>query len=205
MVEDINADYPEHWPRPGDRLFVQTSCGLDAQISTFRGERLYRMKKAFKTSADHLVSYSEDNPHERANLVWPIVFCYRQYIELALKDMIATYGLQVTPPIQPNWVAHALLPLWKSYKKLLETTLTETNVDQLSEVSAFESCIYEFDQVDPGSYTFRYPTDKKGVQTEIQLNSIDLYHLRKIMEGIYLYLDATETVLDEHFDPSNAV
>ena len=200
MSEESNPDLPEHWPRSGDQFFVQTSWGLDANLSTFRGERLYRMKKGFMTSADMLVSQSEENTHERSNLVWPIVFCYRQYIELALKDMIAAHGSEVVPQINPNWVGHALLPLWKSYKKLIEATLVETNIDELSEIAAVEVHIKVFDQIDVGSYTFRYPTDTKGNQIDIPMNSIDLCHLRNLMEGIYLYLDATESVLDEHFN-----
>jgi len=43
-MSEIDTDLPEHWPRAGDRLFVQTSWGLDANLSTFPGERLYRMK-----------------------------------------------------------------------------------------------------------------------------------------------------------------
>ena len=144
MPEEISADLPEYWPRSGDRLFVETAWGLAAHLSTFQGERLYRMKKAFKTAADMLVSQSEENTHERSNLVWPIVFCYRQYIELALKDMIAAYGAEAVPPIKPNWEDHALLPLWKSYKRLIEATLVETSVDDLPEITAVESCIREY-------------------------------------------------------------
>lgn len=202
MSEENSSDLPEYWPRSGDQLFLQTSRGLGANLSTFRGERLYRMKKAFKTSADMLVRQSEENTHERSTLVWPVVFCYRQYIELALKDMIAAHGSKVVPQIKPNWVDHTLLPLWKSYKRLVEATLVETSVDDLPEITAVEACIKEFDQIDAGSYTFRYPTDTKGNQTNIPLSSINLWHLRNVMEGIYLYLDATESVLDEHFNGS---
>ena len=69
MSEENSPDLPEYGPRSVDQLFVQTSWGLDANLSTFRGERLYRMKKAFKTSADMLVRQSEENTHERSNLV----------------------------------------------------------------------------------------------------------------------------------------
>jgi hypothetical protein len=61
----IDDDLPEYWLRGGDRLFVQNAGGVDAYLSTFRGERLYRMKKAFKMSGDLLVSQSEENTHER--------------------------------------------------------------------------------------------------------------------------------------------
>jgi len=189
-------DLPEHWPRAGDRLFVQCHWTVDAPIATFPGERFYRMKKAFKTAADLLVSYSEENTHERSNLVWPVVFCYRQYIELALKDMIAVHGKQVVPEILPNWKDHQLPTLWRSYKELIDATFSAINAVDLPEVAAVEACIEEFNRVDAGSYTFRYPTDKQGNQIDIPLSSIDLRHLQGVMEGIYLFFEAGEAALD---------
>ena len=154
------------------------------------------MKKAFKTAADLLVSYSEENTHERSNLVWPVVFCYRQYIELALKDMIAVHGKQVVPKILPNWKDHQLPPLWQSYKKLIDATLSAISAVVLPEVAAVEACLEEFDRVDAGSYTFRYSTDKQGNQIDIPLSSIDLRPLQSVMEGIYLFFEAGEAALD---------
>ena len=198
----IDDDLPEYWPKAGDRLFVQSCWAIDAEIATRRGERLYRMKKAFKTAADLLVSHTEPNAHERRNLVWPIVFCYRQYIELALKDMIADHGSKVVPEIKPEWNSHGLHGLWKSYKTVIDSTLSEINANDLPEVVAVEACIEEFDRIDAGSYTFRYPTDTEGKQTEIPFSSIDLYHLRNVMEGIYVFLDANESAVNAHFDVS---
>jgi hypothetical protein len=202
MSED-NDDLPKDWPRIGDRLFVQNCWKFDAPIATFRGERLYRMKKAFKSAADLLVIYTEENAHERANLVWPIVFCYRQYIELALKDVIAEYGPQMenSQAIEPNWNTHSLKELWTSYKQITNSTLCEVTADGIPEIMSIEACIDELDGIDSGSYTFRYPTDKRGHQIGIPFSSIDLYHLRDVMEGIYGFLDANESVLDAHFNP----
>ena len=203
MSGNLALDLPENWPTPGDELFRQSSWTWDANVATFPGERLYRMRKGFKCAADVLVASSEESPHERSNLVWPIVFCYRQCIELTLKDMIAGYGMELNPQIKPNWTDHALLPLWKAYKRLIDTRLIDTKVDEISEIKIIEAHLEVFDNIDSGSYTFRYPTDTKGKQTEIPLSSIDLLHLRTIMDGIYLYLDAAETALHEHFDSSH--
>jgi hypothetical protein len=196
-------DLPKHWPRVGDRLFVQNCWRLDAAIATFRGERLYRMKKAFKNAADLLIVYTEENAHERDNLVWPIVFCYRQYIELSLKDVIAEYGPQMenTRAIQPNWNTHSLKELWTSYKQITTFTLSKATADDIPEIVSIEACIHELDGIDSGSYTFRYPTDKKGKQINIPFSSIDLYHLRDVMEGIYCFFDANESALEAYFSP----
>lgn len=202
MSED-NYNLPKYWPRVGDRLFVQNCWTLDAEIATFRGERIYRMKKAFKDAADLLVVYTEENAHERRNLVWPIVFCYRQYIELALKDVIAEYGPQIenNHKIEPNWNTHSLKELWTYYKQIINSTLSEITADDIPEVLSIEACIDELEGIDAGSYSFRYPTDTKGRQIDIPFSSIDLYHLRDMMEGIYGFLDASESALDAHFNP----
>lgn len=198
-MSEGNHDLPEYWPRVGDRLFVQNCWEFDAEIATFRGERIYRMKKAFKNAADMLVTYTENISYERRNLVWPIVFCYRQYIELALKDAIDKYGPQIEngDKIKPNWSTHSLKELWADYKWIISRVAD----DDVPEMLSIEACIDELGGIDAGSYTFRYPTDKKGRQIDIPFSSIDLYHLRAVMEGIYGFLDAGESMLDAHFNP----
>lgn len=204
MLES-NEEFLESWPQIGDRLFVQNAWAIDAAITTSRGERLYRLKIASQNAADLLVNHTTTRPHERANLVWPIVFCYRQYIELALKDVIDSYGLQVMtdPEIKPNWNSHKLEDLWNSYKRIIGSTLVASTADDIQGLPAVEACINEFVGIDPGSYTFRYPVGRDGRKTEIPCDSIDLYHLRDVMERLCIFFDAAESSLDEHFNPTS--
>jgi hypothetical protein len=122
LLSEHNDGLPEGWPKIGDRLFVPTLLEFP-NIATFSGERIYRMKKAFKKAADLLVTYTEDITYERRNLVWPVVFCYRQYIELALKDVINEYGCRIDPKIKPVWNKHSFKILWPSYKQIIGSTL----------------------------------------------------------------------------------
>lgn len=203
MLES-DDEFLEAWPRTGDRLFVSNSWAIDAAIATFDGERLYRLKIGFKNAADLMVNYTAENPHERSNLVWPIVFCYRQYIELALKDVIETHGSQVMtgPKIKPNWSSHKLRDLWIPYRRIVDSIFLENTVDDIPDFLAVEACINEFEGIDPGSYTFRYPVEKDGRQMEIPFDSIDLYHLQDVMDRLCNFFDATESSLHEHFNPS---
>lgn len=200
MSDDEEIDFSEYWPRSGDRLFVPGNPGRDAEIAGQAGERMYRMKVAFKNTADLLVSHTEENVHERSNLVWPIVFCYRQYIELTLKDIIARHGHGVEPPIEPIWTMHELGTLWKHCRSIMDAILVEITIDEMPEIRAMTSIIIEFERVDAGSYAFRFPTDTKGRQIEIPIDSIDLVHLRGVMEGVFTFLDASESALGLHFE-----
>ncbi len=68
-MSTTDDDLPVYWPRVGDRLFVQSRWTV---VATYGGERLFRMKNAFKRAGDLLVRHSEENAGERRNLVWQL-------------------------------------------------------------------------------------------------------------------------------------
>ena len=70
----------EYWPRPGERLFVPGSPGRDAEVASGLDERMYWMKEAFNEAADLLSDQAEKHHCQKKKFVWPIVFCYRQYL-----------------------------------------------------------------------------------------------------------------------------
>ncbi|MFL6259802.1 MAG: hypothetical protein ACJ76Y_08840 [Thermoanaerobaculia bacterium] len=199
-MDENKYELPEYWPKPGERLFVPGSPGRDADVASGLVERMYWMKEAFKEAADLLSIQAEENHYEKNKFVWPIVFCYRQYLELALKEVMAKYGEQVEPEVKANWKSHRLGELWASCKSVISGALLEAKVDDIPEIQALESVINEFREVDDGSYSFRYPTDTKGRLVEFPFESIDLANLKRVMEGIYTFLDCNKEVLGTHFD-----
>lgn len=96
-------------------------------------------------------------------------------------------------------MGHRLVPLWGLYKEIAAETLADTALDEIPEIAAVEACINEFGKVDDG-YSFRFPTDSEGNHIDIPITSIDLPHLQRTMEGVYTFLDASESVLDLFFD-----
>ena len=60
----------------------------------------------------------------RDMLVFPIIFNYRQFLELALKYQLATYGAAVG--MEPNWTTHYLDRLWGEFLDMLERYGTDT-------------------------------------------------------------------------------
>ena len=73
------------WPKPGDVAFTPASRGLGAEVSQDRHGRLVMMMTGYKEAADHLVQKTVDEPYQRNSLVYPILFNYRQFVELNLK------------------------------------------------------------------------------------------------------------------------
>ena len=73
------------WPRAGDQLFVAASdWWMNASVNLGSGNLL--IATGYQRGGDLLVETVASNRHEADALVYPIVFCYRQYLELLLKE-----------------------------------------------------------------------------------------------------------------------
>ncbi len=180
------------WPQDGDLLFTTSKeIGSNANINIHRHGRLVMMITGYKRGADLLVAEAATSPISRDTLVYPIIFSYRQFIELALKYLIATYGKAVG--VNENWTSHDILHLWAEFKKLLEG-YGGTEADNSDRAVA--SMVKEFSEIDKNSFTFRYPADKDGKLVPIELDELDLTSLSITMDGISHYFDGCDGILN---------
>jgi hypothetical protein len=192
MIELDDVPEFEYWPKIGTSLFVAGEFRCGAPVTTWSNERHFRMMSGFRLAADILVDHAEENTDKRRELIWPIVFSYRQHIELMLKSAIEDYGRYVTPEIPADCTSHKLDVLWEKYKKLF-------NGRESEEFQAVEAYIKEFQGIDPDSYVFRYRTDTKGKQNEIRFASIDLCHLKIMMVGVTNFFECADAELHRIF------
>jgi len=75
------------------------------------------MMAGYKKAADLMVERAARSQPDRDALVYPIIFSYRQFIELSLKYLTTTYGHTVG--IDAIWNSHDLGMLWKTFMKIL--------------------------------------------------------------------------------------
>ena len=116
MNNEENTDF--RWPKKSDRLFTQAENPYkNAEIEGRAQSRLVMMFTGYKLGADLMVQHSNQGNYERAALVYPIVFNYRHFIELALKYIVATYG--ETVGVKANWKTHDLETLWNTFIRVL--------------------------------------------------------------------------------------
>lgn len=167
-------------------------------------------KKAADASIKNISRYSDF-------MIYPIVFLYRQYIELRLKQII-TQGNSIleNSSVQPNYVytkkfetgrkdkhgnpitktiyqIHDLTRLWKVFKDTFER-LFPNDKDKLD---AYEKCINQFSQIDNQADKHRFPVNTNGQLLPLPWESFSLVNLQDVMNKISLFLDGTsEVVLD---------
>ncbi|WP_026894234.1 hypothetical protein [Clostridiisalibacter paucivorans] len=105
---------------------------------------------SYKSAADELVELMAPDLY-----LFPIVFNYRQYLELALKNICYQ---NLSKDDYQDFIrksSHNLLKIWTQSKKFLSRNLKNKDLDFISEVILF------LNNLDKNSFNFRYPEDKK--------------------------------------------
>ena len=104
-------------PQAGDRLFDRDH-DWDNDWDNYLPDEWLKYTAGYKDAADILVAYVDDHQRWQDILVYPVVFLYRQYLELAIKSLIAqARRLQNDPEALPK--IHAIDRLWEICSGLL--------------------------------------------------------------------------------------
>jgi hypothetical protein len=180
------------WPTVGDKPFVEADDPLEnANIGGSDTTRLVLMMEGYRKGADIMVDYASAHRADRDFLVCPIIFNYRQFLELSLKYMLAAFGRHVD--VKPNWNSHDLTILWKDFAIMLERFGTE-DPDNADPIVA--EVVGQFSKIDPGSYSHRYPVDKKGEALPLALTDLHLPTLKDVMNAVSNYFSGCDGYLD---------
>jgi hypothetical protein len=186
----LTRDFP--WPKPGDRAFVRANHWEDnAYLERHSHSRTVMMMTGYKKGADLMAARAQEDQADRYALVYPIVFNYRQFLELWLKYLIATYGRTVG--VAATWKSHSLSELWNRFIEVLDGygAREPNGTDEL-----VAATVTEFDKVDPGSFSFRYPVDTKGRGISLLHKELDLAALARVMDGVEGYFTGCDGYLD---------
>lgn len=195
--EDIlNTEF--RWPAQDDKPFIVADDPYDnANIARDEFTRLVLMKDGYKTASDLMVEAAATDRRSRDTLIFPIIFNYRQFLELSLKYQLATFGPAVG--IEPNWTSHDLARLWAEFLAMLEQYGTE-DPDEVDPV--VEGIILEFAKIDPGSYSYRYPVDRQGNPVPVSYSDLHLPTLADVMQGVGGYFAGCDGYLSSLLDAS---
>lgn len=144
--------------------------------------------------ADLLVQHVEKLGSGQDLLVYPVLFLYRQYLELQIKDLIRQgHRLKNIGNDFPKH--HHIGNLWEVCHKLLSEISPGDSVAELKEIARL---IAEFSAVDPGSIGFRYPQDKDGNPSLLGITHINLRNVRDVIGKISIILMGADAQLGEY-------
>ncbi|MEZ9595496.1 hypothetical protein AB4298_12740 [Shewanella sp. 10N.261.52.F9] len=149
--------------------------------------------EGYKSAARELTNDYANRPvNEKDTLVFPIVFLYRQYIELTLKDLIRELDKKLSYTRADKTLAqHKLLPLWDAAIKQYDSFIQAEKISLVftSTPNKERLIVNQFNQIDEDSFSFRYASDKKGNETLEDLEYISVNNFKNQIELVVTYIE----------------
>lgn len=161
----------------GNILFrSDTDWKLNACLN-YHSPSLGWVASSYKEGAEALARATADGNAVLDFAILPIVYLYRHYVELTLKDLIDT-ARRVEREGSGYPEHHNLKNLWMEAKRLIRKHYGQNTPEELDHVEPY---IIELHMHDSRSESFRYPTDKRGNR---HLHGIKHINLRILYEGM---------------------
>lgn len=142
----------------------------------------------YKEAGDKIISAIDTCQHGQDMLVFPILFLYRQYLELNIKTQIRECQslLRIERPSRPktgeqrisSGQGHNLAGLWKCLLELVSRIYPTVPASTVSEI---DRVISAFAMVDPRGDEARYPLTTSEQRT---LRNLSEVNLRRLSEDI---------------------
>ena len=188
-------DYP--WPQKGDDPFLLAEDWPNNACLNFMPDApWYGYARGFKLVGDLAVRYVEEKSADQDFLVYSILYSYRHYIELSLKQLIMD-ARRLTDVQGDDPIGHNLMSLWNTARPLLLQIEPASKQD----VSNAEAIIARFHQLDGNGETWRYPVDRGGKATlPKDLFHINLRQVRDVVHRLSGYLDAAGAQIDAYME-----
>ena len=158
----------------------------------------------YKESADLLVETAIASQDIRMldTFVYPILFSYRQYLELEMEWLVLTYS-RLDREEKRQFIRsanHDLLSTWNRLKPFL---LEDVDEKEVQDVRNVESYIKQFNELDESSFTFRYPIGKDLDRLVTKEHRIDLKVLKRRMQELSCFFNGVEGFLDQKQEYEN--
>lgn len=183
------------WPRPGDSLFAfgsdyHNNACVDPHAS------LHSYGSNYKDAADSLIEAVAEGREMVDAVIGPIVFLYRHYFELRLKEIVWVGNMyERVDETFPRH--HDLSALWREAKRSIRTHYGHRTPGEMDNL---DLCVKDFNTHDPDSSAFRYPWDKKGKRTLATLRHINVRHLAETMQRASCFLDCISSDMWNHLE-----
>ncbi|GDX35665.1 hypothetical protein LBMAG18_01760 [Alphaproteobacteria bacterium] len=165
----------------------------------------------YKDSANILCEHIIEKKRtlNRSGIVYPIIYLYRHYLELQLKNLILLSNKAILLINNNSFddsykkiiLSHNLIDLYdlclKNLKNLSEEIGEEESlINENEDFSMLKNIIKEFDKHDKLSEAFRYPVDKKNNFNLQKINNINIKKIYDMINEGTKILDGAEGWLD---------
>ena len=179
----------EDWPRSRDSIFgIGNTERFHAKMD-LGSWGVYPL--AYLHAAEWLVG-SIDSGANPDLIVFPALYLYRHYLELALKRLISM-GCALDSTAPKCLGSHKLQELWNEARPLIEKHTGGPD----EALEAVGTVVAEFAALDPFGEAFRYSEYKDGKETLAGTEHVCLDEIVRVMKRVDNFLVGAESVMDE--------
>lgn len=185
------------YPNNTDQLFVDETNFTEGAWLKNSASKFFLYSEGYRMAAEKIFNDCISNPHFANKMVYPMIFNYRQFIELRLKELISMgyFFLGEHADFQDD---HSLMRLWNTYRNEILIKIEPIDPFLLNNV---ERIISQFNTEDPNSMFFRYPLTKApNRRNSLNRESIDLRNFRNVIEKLNNFLDWQWDMLSHYQD-----
>ena len=183
----------EMLPNSADTLFQEeTNPRYGAWIKN-PADKFFLYSQGYLTAANMLYASIEAESFHQNVLVYPMIFNYRQFLELRLKEL-TIMGNAFLGREKDFRDVHSLKSLWDEYRNEILIGISKIDEATLDNV---ERLIKEFEREDPQSMNYRYPVQKLPKQgtglasrkESLSRDTLDLKNFKSSMDKLVHFLD----------------
>ena len=185
-------DHRRNWPQKKDKLFLENPISLhSAAIRGFTDDKWGTYDEGYRQACDVLLDHvlKKGGKAQRNFIVYPILYLYRHYIELLLKEIIKDgyklFNIEDNLPCH-----HRLCDLWTKCWKIIDMTWPPKALQSKNDLNQVKRLIIEFSKQDLMSDAFRYPMDKKDKPTLEKLQNVDLENFKNVVGRLCFALES---------------
>ncbi|MGF7049101.1 hypothetical protein J2T13_003609 [Paenibacillus sp. DS2015] len=184
------------YPKNGEKLFKETNDYQDFAHQDRDEASFYSYLKGYKEVSDIAVDFVVESKdmYILGYHQFPIVFNYRQFLELSLKALYYDYSNETIEVKRTKLkrFSHNLQSVWDE----IEPMLLGKNESLSNMMGAVKSYVAQFQSKDGGSINFRYPLNRQLEPVFTRQQRIDLVNLKKRMNELGNFFTAMDLVLD---------
>lgn len=173
-------------PNANDQLFKdETDINYGAWLKN-PANKFFLYSEGYKKAGANLWEFIIENRFYANTLIYPLVFNYRQFIELRLKELIIM-GYKYLDIEKDFADEHSLMKLWNTYRNDILPEIETIDKETLDNV---ERLIMQFNSEDPKSMSFRYPVTKGPNRIDsINRDTIDLKNFKAVIDKLIYFFD----------------
>jgi len=165
----------------------------------YHGQVICLYAEGYERAAKILIEHVKKG-RQRDNdlLIYPIVFLYRQHLELRLKEII-NEGRKLLKKSENGYPKHHKLDrLWPTAKGIIRQVWS--HLSDPKEFDLIAHVIQQFTQYDPQSMNFRYPDQDAAHEDIATLDVINIRQFGDVMDKVSYFLDGVSIGISEHLD-----